>query len=61
MIMGLNFVQAVCKAEHKDVLQRTRNKVRQMIVNRVEGSKGWKELTEKELVEKARIIRKLMG
>ena len=57
----MSFAQAAWRAEHKDMLQRVSNKTRQMLIDNVEGNNAWRGLTERELVEKAKIARDLMG
>lgn len=57
----MSFAQVARRAEHKDMMQRRNNKTRQMLVDNIEGNESWKGLTERELVEKARIARDLMS
>ncbi|KNZ71540.1 hypothetical protein J132_08632 [Termitomyces sp. J132] len=59
--MRMNYTQAVRRAKHEDIVLRTKAKMKQVIINNGKGGEGWKELSEKELVEKAKIARELMG
>ncbi|KAG6894382.1 hypothetical protein C0992_006338 [Termitomyces sp. T32_za158] len=58
---AMSYAQAACKAEQEDVMKRANDRTKQIIVDNMEGSKGWKGLTEKELVEKAKMAKELMG
>ncbi|KNZ76768.1 hypothetical protein J132_08679, partial [Termitomyces sp. J132] len=58
---GLNFTQVACRAKHKDIVRRAKNKMKQMIIVNAKGNEGWKDLAEKALLEKAKIPKDLMG
>ncbi|KAG5735490.1 hypothetical protein E4T56_gene11132 [Termitomyces sp. T112] len=59
--MGLTFAEAAQRAEREDIVQQANNKTRQLLIDNTEGTGRWKELTEKELIEKAKITKDMMG
>ncbi|KAG5353607.1 hypothetical protein C0989_004715 [Termitomyces sp. Mn162] len=58
---GALYADAARRAEREDMVQKARNKTRQVIIDNAQGAGGWKELTEKELIEKAQITKDMMG
>ncbi|KNZ77458.1 hypothetical protein J132_05416 [Termitomyces sp. J132] len=57
----VSYAQAARRAEREDVERRAKDRTRQLIVDNTEGGRGWKDLTEKELIEKAKVAKELMG
>lgn len=61
LTMGMNYAQAAQRAKHEEVLQRVKNRSKQMIVDNIDSKDSWNALTERELVEKTKIAKDLMG
>lgn len=58
---GPTYAEAVRRAEQEDMVQRARNKARQLLVDFPEGSSAVKDLSERELIAKAAMAKELMG
>ncbi|KAG6876554.1 hypothetical protein C0992_012458 [Termitomyces sp. T32_za158] len=57
----LSYAQVARRAEQENITERARDRTRQLIIDNAEGGKGWTGLTERELVEKAKVVKELMG
>lgn len=58
---GRTYAEVTRRAEREDIDHRNKNRSRQLIIDNTQRGESWGGLTERELIEKAKIAKDLMG